>query len=66
METPEILLETGATARELRVCAEYVRVLQRKDQLKLFAMTSSGRRLFRAADVEALRLRRAARDKARA
>jgi DNA-binding transcriptional MerR regulator len=52
------ILETGLTARRLKCSPEWVRQLERTGQLPAFAITTTGRRLFREADVEKLRLRR--------
>ena len=59
----EQLLETGSVSRRLDLSSEYVRVLADRGVLPIAAITVSGRRLFKAADVEALRQRRAQRDR---
>jgi DNA-binding transcriptional MerR regulator len=52
------ILETGLTARRLKCSPEWVRQLERTGQLPAFAITTTGKRLFREADVEKLRQRR--------
>lgn len=53
-----VLLETGAVSRRLECSPEWVRQLERTGRLPAFAITASGRRLFRQQDVEAFRLQR--------
>ena len=54
----ETLLETGSVSRRLDLSAEWVRFLADSGQLPPCAITDRGRRLFRPADVEALRVLR--------
>jgi DNA-binding transcriptional MerR regulator len=53
-----VIFETGHAARQLNLSPQRIRQLEQAGQLHAFAITASGRRLFRAEDVERLRQRR--------
>lgn len=57
----ETLLETGTASRRLNLSPEWTRYLADTGQLKPVAVTTTGKRLFREADVEKLRQLRAQR-----
>ena len=61
----ETLLEVGPASRHLNISPEWTRHLADTGQLPPFAVTPSGRRLFKLADVEKFRRLREQRDEAR-
>ena len=61
----ETLLETGPASRHLKISPEWTRHLADSGQLPPFAVTPSGRRLFKLSDLEKFRRLRAQRDEER-